>query len=339
MHVLIIGGTGLTGKNIVKMLIDRGYHLTIFHRGNHPLELSDEDLLKVNEIYGDRTKPEDLEQLRGLNVDFLVDMVMRTEAEAQNIVNLFKGKLRHAIHISSADVYRVFDVILGKDKFIQSIPVKEDAELRHNLYPFNTDYDKITAERVILQANTEGVYPATILRFPAIYGPGQDTGLFREWFIVKRIIDGEFQVPLPDGARTYFHHGFTENLAHAVVLTIEKYQQADKVYNVADEQVFTTRQLFELAEEIFDVEFTYHSIPFEEYTQVIENNPYGINSNLLLDIKKIKEDLGYKDLVNSREAMERTFHWLKENPRPDDYLLNPDYQKEKELIKRFIENN
>lgn len=332
MNVLIIGGTGLTGKNIVKMLLDLDHQVTIFHRGEHPLELKAEYLNKVREIIGDRDNPEDIQHLANLEVDILIDMVLKTEEQAKNIVKAFRGQLKHFLVISSADVYRVFDVILGKDQFIQTSPLTEDAELRTNLYPYDTDYDKIIVEKIILEAEAQGDFPATILRFPAIYGPGQDTGLFREWFIVQRIIDGHFEVALPDGGRTYFHHGFTINMAYAVVLIIENYQKADKIYHVGDEDVLTTKQLFELAEEIFQVNFDYYSIPYEKYAELIEGNPYLLNNHLLLDMTKIKRDLGFQQKIATREAMQITFEWLKTYPRSKDYKISVDYEKEQKLI-------
>ncbi len=336
MNVLIIGGTGLTGKNIVKMLLDRDYDVTIFHRGEHPLELSGSYNSRVREIIGDRDNEEAMERLAELEVDFLIDMVLKTEAQARKVVDLFRGKLKHTVCISSLDVYRIFDVILEKDSFLQTSPLREDSQLRRNLYPYDTDYDKIVVEKILLEAQAAGDFSTTILRFPAIYGPGQDTGSFREWFIIKRIIDGNHQVVLPDGGRMYFHHGFTENLAYAVVLTLENYRKADTIYHVGDEDVFTTRQLFELAGEIYGVEFEFYSIPYEIYAAEIETNPYLINNHLLCDLSKIKKDLGYKQLVHPAKAMQITFDWLMNNPRQDDYQITVDYEKEKELINTYF---
>lgn len=332
MDILIIGGTGLTGKNIVKMLLDLGHRVKIFHRGEHPLELATEYLEQVTEIIGDRDNPEDIQQLAGQGVDILIDMVLKTEKQAKNLVKVFQGRLKHCLVISSIDVYRVFDVILGKDHFIQTSPLREDAPLRNNLYPYETDYDKIVVEKVILEAESKGDFPATILRFPAIYGPGQDIGLFREWFIVQRIIDGCFKVPLPDGARTYFHHGFTINMAYAVILIVENYMKVDTIYHVGDEDVLTTRQIFELAEEVFNVNFDYYSIPYEKYAEMIEGNPYLLNNHMLLDLTKIKHDLGFQQQIPTRTAMQKTFEWLKANPRSKDYLINVKYETEHKLI-------
>ena len=37
MKALIVGGTGPTGPFIVNGLIERGYEVTIFHRGTHEI--------------------------------------------------------------------------------------------------------------------------------------------------------------------------------------------------------------------------------------------------------------------------------------------------------------
>ena len=50
MRALVVGGTGPTGPFIVNGLRDRGYGVTIFHRGTHEIpEIPDE----VEHIHGD----------------------------------------------------------------------------------------------------------------------------------------------------------------------------------------------------------------------------------------------------------------------------------------------
>ena len=50
MKALVVGGTGPTGPFIVKGLLQRGYEVSIFHRGNHEVE---EIPPEVEHIHGD----------------------------------------------------------------------------------------------------------------------------------------------------------------------------------------------------------------------------------------------------------------------------------------------
>ena len=63
MKALIIGGTGPTGPYIVEGLLQRGYQVTILHRGTHEVDMPPE----VEHIHGDPHFVETLEEaLAGL---------------------------------------------------------------------------------------------------------------------------------------------------------------------------------------------------------------------------------------------------------------------------------
>src|SRR5690606_13506643 len=86
---------------------------------------------------------------------------------------------------------------------------------------------------------------AAHFRYPYAYGPYQVVP--REWSVVRRILDGRRRIIVPDDGLTLHHHGFTMNLAHAVLLGVDHPDAAaGKVFNAADEEVLTIRQVVEL---------------------------------------------------------------------------------------------
>ena len=50
LHILILGGTGLTGPHQVRYALSRGHKVTLFNRGRRPKEWP----AKVEELTGDR---------------------------------------------------------------------------------------------------------------------------------------------------------------------------------------------------------------------------------------------------------------------------------------------
>ena len=66
----------------------------------------------------------------------------------------------------------------------------------------------------------------------------------REWCIVRRVLDGRRFVLLPEGGLTLHTFGYAENLAHAVLLAVDRPDAAaGQAYNCGDEQVLTLRQV------------------------------------------------------------------------------------------------
>ena len=67
MKLLILGGTRFVGRHVVAAAQARGHEVTLFNRGNHPIE----GLGAVEIITGDRHT--DLHKLQGRRWDAVVD--------------------------------------------------------------------------------------------------------------------------------------------------------------------------------------------------------------------------------------------------------------------------
>ena len=108
-------------------------------------------------------------------------MIVHTEAQARSLVECSRGIAKRWILISSGDVYRNYDGLRGRSPSPPDpTPLEEDGPLRETRYPYRgeghsfdhaEDYDKIPVEQ-FAQAQPE--LPATVLRLPAVYGPGDD---------------------------------------------------------------------------------------------------------------------------------------------------------------------
>jgi nucleoside-diphosphate-sugar epimerase len=83
-----------------------------------------------------------------------------------------------------------------------------------------------------------------MFRFPVVYGPRQPLPL--EWCVVRRVLDGRRAIVLADGGLTLSTMGYVENLAHAVLLAVDRPDaSAGQSYNVGDERTLTVRQRVE----------------------------------------------------------------------------------------------
>src|SRR4051812_49273877 len=156
MRILVIGGTGFIGRPLVRHLAEMGHSVAVFHRGNTPVDLPAEHIL------GERA---DLPSLRP-KADVVVDLILSSGAQAQALMETFRGVARRVVAASSIDVYRACGILHGsEDGPLQPVPLTEDSELRTKLqtYPeaqiemlkkvfqwLDREYDKIPVERAIL---------------------------------------------------------------------------------------------------------------------------------------------------------------------------------------------
>jgi predicted nucleic acid-binding protein len=86
MKALIVGGTGPSGPFLANGLIERGYQVTIFHRGTHEIP---EIVPEVAHIHGDPHFRETIEAALG---DRAFDVVIATYGRTRFVAEALAGK-------------------------------------------------------------------------------------------------------------------------------------------------------------------------------------------------------------------------------------------------------
>jgi nucleoside-diphosphate-sugar epimerase len=330
MKALVIGGTGPTGPGVIEGLIKRGYEVTILHSGRHESDLP----RKVTHIHGSAHFRDSLElALHGLTFDTTIAMYGRLRYVAE----IVKGKTPRLIAAAGMP-YAVF---VEGEKGGRSVPVfiKEDAALVRDPSANKFTYQMAIAEETVMEGHRAGYYEATILRFPMIYGARQVAP--REWCIIRRILDGRRRIIVPDGGLKLERRGYVDNVAHAVMLAVDKkVESSGEIYNVGDESVWGLRGWIETIAGCLGRSCEFISMPF---SAARPSRPYaGRNFHWVPDIEKIRTDLGYKDQVTAEEGMRRTVEWyLAHRPNPgeeiEQALGDPfDYGREDKLIDEFV---
>ena len=178
---------------------------------------------------------------------------------------------------------------------------------------------------------------AAHFRYPYVYGPYQLVP--REWLVVRRVLDGRRRIVVADDGLTLHHHGYTENLAHALLLAFEQPDAAaGKIFNVGDEEVLSVRQVVEIVAGALGHEFEIVSMPYDLAVPARPLVAQPLPTHRVLDLTRLRSDLGYRDLVPAREALARTGTWLAEHPlergaQEERVLTDPfDYEAEDRFI-------
>ncbi|MCL6650143.1 MAG: hypothetical protein K6U89_17670, partial [Chloroflexi bacterium] len=190
------------------------------------------------------------------------------------------------------------------------------------LVPADREIDEEAARRATASSGVR----LTILRYPALYGPGDTTP--REWYYVRQVLDRRPVVIAPNGGQSLFSRGYLENMSHAVALAVEAPPVHHRVCNVADTGQFTVRQIIDAVAAILDhrwevIDLPDGLLPPHRPSQALPYgiDPYHIQPHLLLDTTRLRAELGYADVVSPAAALEATVRWLA--GRPDAVLAAP----------------
>ncbi|MGH7932121.1 MAG: NAD-dependent epimerase/dehydratase family protein [Candidatus Binataceae bacterium] len=328
MKAMVVGGTGPTGPFLVNGLLRRGYDVTILHRGTHEIP---EIPPAVEHIHAD---PHFRETLDSALAGRTFDLVIATYGRLRFVAEALVGKTARFIGVGGVACYRgYFNPNVNFPTGLQN-PVAEDAPLVASEEELRFAYLIAATEQAVLSCHPN----AAVFRYPYVYGPYQLVP--REWCVIRRILDKRPHIILPDGGLTLMTHGYAGNLAHAVLLAADHPEaSAGQIYNCGDERQLTLRQMVEVIARAMNYDWEIICAPDVVATPARTLTLQGTSHHRLMDLYKIKRDLGYKDLLTPEEAIAKTVDWYLEH-RPERAgelernLQDPfDYKAEDELAK------
>jgi nucleoside-diphosphate-sugar epimerase len=333
MKALIVGGTGPTGPFIIRGLIERGYRVSMLHRGMHEL---DEIPPEVEHIHADPWNPGAVrDALAGRTFDLSVVTYGRLRATAEILV----GKTGRLISAGGFPCFRGF---FEPEQFTpvgMPVPTYEDGPKVADEAEHPKGYRIRVSEEKVMALHPE----ATHFRYPYVYGPRQPAP--REWCIVRRILDKRRHIILPEGGLTLCTFGYSGNVAHAVLLAVDNpAASAGQVYNTGDEHVLSLRQVVECISAALGHEMEIVSMPWQIARPAWPLIMQPLPTHRVFDICKLKHELGYRDVVSPPEALAITARWYVENPPPPggetEWILQDpfEYDSEDHLIALYKES-
>jgi nucleoside-diphosphate-sugar epimerase len=332
MRVLILGGTRFNGPPTARRLYELGHAVVVFHRGETEADLPP----AIEHLHGDRHRLSDFaDQLRRLAPEVVLDLTAYTQEEAQTAVDTFRGVARRLVVISSQDVYRAYGRFHGKEASpLEPAPVTEDAPLRTQLYPYRgegrrlDEYEKILVERAAVSAPD---LPATILRLPAVYGEGDEQ--HRLFLELKRMDDGRPAILLEQRlARWRWTRAYVENAAHAIALAVTDERAAGRIYNAGEEEALTYAEWVREIGGAAGWQGEVLTVAAERLPRQLQPPPGDYEQHLVADTTRIRQELGYREVVSREEGLRRAIAWERAHrPAGRDKLF--DYAAEDALLR------
>ncbi len=298
MRALVVGGTGPTGPLIVRGLIQRGYDVTIYHRGEHEAP----ELPTVQgHLHGDPNNPEDLARdLAGSSWDLVCSMYGRL----RHVADVCAGRCDRFIGIGSMTGNVPQDLLPFPEG--RAVPVDEAyPRLTERAPGYERQWAIADSERQAMAHHARGHFAATMLRYTAIYGP-RARGQWL-WPAVRRIMDGRPHIIVPGEGTAVSPICFTENAAHQVLCAVDRTESSGEAFNSVDRKMFYLRDLLQIiAGELghrWEVVQVHHPLAAKLAAG------YG-RPNRPVDTTKLASLLGYEDVVRQDEAVRQTARWL-----------------------------
>ena len=237
-HAFIIGGSGQIGLAVAARLLDDGWTVTLGTRG---LRTSPAALIErgAHVVALDRSETSAVTKALGSGADLLMGTIGYDADHAVQLLEV-QSRVSQIVAISSASVYadergRSLDKSQGLGFPELPVPITE-AQATVPPGPATYSTRKIAMERTLFDGAR---VPVVVLRPCAIHGPHSQHP--REWWFVKRLLDGRRSIPLAYGGESRFQTTATVNIAALVAAVAHR--RVSGIFNSADPDAPSTAEI------------------------------------------------------------------------------------------------
>jgi len=278
MKVLFIGGSGIISSACTNLAIDKGIELYHLNRGNsssiRPVPK------KVIQLTSDvRDFDQTSKVLDGLHFDTVVDWISFVPEHLEQNLDLFRGKTKQYLFISSASAYQTPPL---------KLPVTEETPLDNPYWEYSRN--KIACEVLLKNNAADYGMSFTIVRPSHTY----DKTLlpFDEGYtVIDRMLKGKSVVVLGDGTSiwTLTHH---RDFAVGLVGLLNHPKAMNDVFHITSDEWLTWNRIYTLVGRAFGVEPNLVHLPSEIIASYLPELGAGLLGDkmhsMIFDNSKIK---------------------------------------------------
>ncbi|HUJ42192.1 MAG TPA: NAD-dependent epimerase/dehydratase family protein [Opitutaceae bacterium] len=276
MKVLFIGGTGIISSACSRLALEQGIELFLLNRGQsvRPAPAG------ARILRGDARDPASARAALGnLTFDAVADFIAFTTDHLEADLELFRGRTRQFVFISSASAYQTPPA---------SLPVTESTVLDNPFWQYSRN--KIACEERLVRAYREEKYPVTIVRPSHTYDCTllpMDGG----WTTVDRMRHGQPVIVHGDGTSlwTLTHHS---DFARGFVGLLGNSHALGEAVHITSDEWLSWNQIFEIVARAAGVEAHLVHVPSDLIAAYDPNWGAGLlgdkSHSMIFDNSKIK---------------------------------------------------
>lgn len=308
MRVLFIGGTGIISTACTRLAAEQGIELTLLTRGRHQAAIP----------AGVRTLNVDIEDepsasraLAETSFDVVVDWIAFTPDQIERDLNLFRGRVRQYLFISSASAYQ---------KPSTHYLITESTPLANSYWDYSRN--KIACEERLLRAYREEAFPITIVRPSLTYGETQVALAINSWTksytVVDRMRRGR-KVIVPGDGSSLWTITHNTDFAKGLVGLLGLEPAIGHAFHITSDEVMTWDQYYRITAEAAGVEAKLIHIPSDFIAACLPTALGGLLGDkavsVVFDNTKIKRFVpGYCATTPFGQGIRRTIAWFDADP-------------------------
>ncbi len=309
MKVLFIGGTGTISTAVSQLAVDSGIDLYLFNRGINSEFIPNGASVITCDI-------NDFEKAKSLldehNFDVVVDWIAFSPSDIERDINLFKGKTKQFIFISSASVYQ---------KPLEHYLITESTPILNPFWEYARN--KISSENRLRDEYSKSGFPYTIVRPSFTYGvtliPAIVTNNKMPMTLIDRIRSGK-KIIVPGDGTSLWVMTHNSDFAKGFVGLLGNKDAIGEVFHITSDEVLTWERIINTIGEVINVEPNIIHIPSDLINHYAPNIGAGLlgdkSTSVVFDNSKIKKFVPeFECTVKYKEGITRSIEWIESHPK------------------------
>ena len=298
-HLLVIGGTGFIGYNLLLSARKKGWKLSSLSL-NYPKKyryISD-----VNYISADITNLLELKKKLKGQYQYVVNsggygVLNSSNYENKKILNThFIGVVNLVTIFEKKNILKFVQIGTGDEYGLAKAPQKENiTDLPFSAYGLAKYY---ATEFLKLKYRIKK-FPVTVLRFFLVFGPHQNKKKIISHAIINCLLDKKFKLTKGNQKRDYC---YIENIIEAIFLALKAKKNDGEVINIGSGNPKTVKTLVKCINRLIGKgKPLFGAINYRNYE----------NKNIYPDIKKANKKLKWKPKISVLKGLELTINYYK----------------------------
>ncbi len=297
--LLIIGGSGFIGGNLVKKCLKKGFKITVIYKSKKPNDL-DEKIINLVHL--------DITDLRTVNnfflknyFDYIVNLsgYINHDNLLNNGTDIFYEHVNGLINIFESTKHRFPKTLIQvgtSDEYGKHMAPQKEILSEDPLTPYALA--KTTCTKFCKLAFSTTNYPCIVLRPFLIFGPNQKDDRLIPYVINACLENKEFKISNGEKCRDFL---YIDNFLEYIIECFDKKSLFGEVINIGSGEKRSVKSVVEYIQKIISKgKANYgegNSIKFE-------------NEELYADIEKLKYFLKLHDPISFEEGIKKTIAYF-----------------------------
>jgi len=303
MKVLFIGGTGIISSGSTTLAVERGINLTLLNRGQsfrttpggvEILTADFHDHAAVRQALGSR------------EFDVVADFIAFTPEQVQADIDLFAGRTKQYVFISSASAYQTPPA---------NLPIRESTPLDNPVW--NYSRNKIACEELLLRAYREMKFPFTVVRPSHTYAPGY-LPTPGGYTVLHRMLHGKPVIVHGDGSSiwTLTH---TRDFAVGFIGLLGNARAIGETFHITNDEWLTWNEIYQLIGRAAGVEPQIVHVPSDliaAYDRTLGDSLLGDKTHsAIFDNNKIRQVVpDFNPVISFAQGAREMVDWYLADP-------------------------